>query len=65
MQSVHLRASILGVCLVLYAQKVCQAQTQPNVVLILSDDLAWTDYSCMGHADHGVMAGQDRSGGIL
>ena len=49
MQSIHLGLSILGVCLAFCAQTNCQAQTQPNVVLILSDDQAWTDYSCMGH----------------
>ena len=27
------------------------AGTPPNVVLIISDDQAWTDYSFMGHAD--------------
>ena len=49
MPFVQLRVSILGVCLAFYAQSNCQAQTQPNVVLIVSDDQAWTDYSCMGH----------------
>ena len=28
---------------------VASAQTNPNIVLILSDDQAWTDYSFMGH----------------
>lgn len=27
------------------------AQTRPNIVLILSDDQAWTDYGFMGHPD--------------
>ena len=27
------------------------AQTPPNIVLIISDDHAWTDYSFMGHPD--------------
>lgn len=49
MQAVHRGLSILGVCLAFCAQTYCQAQTQPNVVLILSDDQAWTDYSGMGH----------------
>ena len=49
MKFVHLRLSVLGACLALNVQAHCQAQTQPNVVLILSDDQAWTDYSCMGH----------------
>ena len=26
-----------------------QATKQPNIVLIISDDQAWTDYSFMGH----------------
>ena len=29
----------------------CQADPQPNIVLILSDDQAWTDYGFMGHPD--------------
>jgi len=49
MQAVHRGLSILGMCLAFCAQTYCQAQTQPNVVLILSDDQAWTDYSGMGH----------------
>jgi arylsulfatase A-like enzyme len=36
----------LSACADLYA-----ADTPPNVVLILSDDQSWTDYSFMGHAD--------------
>ena len=28
-----------------------QAQQKPNVVLIISDDQAWTDYGFMGHDD--------------
>ena len=43
MKFIHLRLLILGVCLAFYAQTHCHAQTQPNVVLILSDDQAWTD----------------------
>ena len=27
------------------------AQERPNIVMIISDDQAWTDYSYMGHAD--------------
>ena len=26
-----------------------QATKQPNIVLIISDDQAWTDYSFLGH----------------
>lgn len=50
---------IAGVCLVMGVHAECGAQNQnpqkqphqkqPNVVLILSDDQAWGDYSFMGH----------------
>jgi len=33
------------------SQLLVLAESPPNVVLILSDDQAWTDYSFMGHAD--------------
>lgn len=35
---------------VLTAQAAAPAQ-RPNIVLILSDDQAWTDYGFMGHPD--------------
>ena len=28
---------------------VSSGQEQPNIVMIISDDQAWTDYSFMGH----------------
>ena len=48
MKFVHLGLLVLGACLAFFVQAHCLAQTQPSVVLILSDDQAWTDYSCMG-----------------
>jgi len=35
--------------LALLACSVARAETAPNVVLIISDDQAWTDYGFMGH----------------
>ena len=35
-------------CLVLLAASACST-SPPNVVLIISDDHAWTDYGFMGH----------------
>ena len=32
-------------------QETQTKQGRPNIVLILSDDQAWTDYSYMGHAE--------------
>src|SRR5699024_30531 len=32
-------------------EKQSRDQEKPNVVLIISDDQSWTDYSFMGHAD--------------
>ena len=32
-------------------QETLTKQGRPNIVLILSDDQAWTDYSYMGHAE--------------
>lgn len=49
MKFVHISVLILVVGLGFCFQKSSLAQTQPNVVLILSDDQAWTDYSFMGH----------------
>ena len=37
------------VCLVLLAVHRVDAISRPNVVLIISDDHAWTDYAFMGH----------------
>ena len=37
-------------CLAL-TQIAAAADTRPNIVFILSDDQAWTDYGFMGHPD--------------
>ncbi|MEZ6121823.1 MAG: sulfatase [Planctomycetaceae bacterium] len=39
------------VCLVLVSESVSAADSKPNIVMIISDDQAWTDYSFMGHPD--------------
>ena len=49
MNYVQFTFSMLGICLAIGLQQTCHAQKSPNVVLILSDDQAWTDYSFMGH----------------
>src|SRR3954465_13932008 len=36
------------VCVCLWSVLSC-ATERPNVVIILADDIAWTDYSFMGH----------------
>jgi uncharacterized sulfatase len=33
------------------AATICKADSPPNIVLLLSDDMAWTDYGFMGHPD--------------
>lgn len=43
--------SILAAVLVLSSNLVVCAAEPPNIVMILSDDQAWTDYSFMGHPD--------------
>ena len=47
----HLFCAVLFLfCVSLFgAAPSCQAATRPNIVLIISDDQAWTDYSFMGH----------------
>lgn len=43
--------SFLGVHATLMQAKETEAsQTKPNIVMIISDDQAWSDYSFMGHA---------------
>jgi len=39
------------ICLTCCAVATLQGAKQPNIVLILSDDQAWTDYGFMGHPD--------------
>jgi hypothetical protein len=43
-------AKVLLIALLLSAATVSAAQP-PNIVLIISDDQAWTDHGFMGHAD--------------
>ncbi|MCC9657121.1 sulfatase family protein [Rhodopirellula halodulae] len=44
------KLALAACCVVLLAAKPIKANDQPlNVVVILSDDQAWTDYSFMGH----------------
>jgi len=49
MKFVQIGLSIVGMSLAFCFHENCHAQSPPNVVLILSDDQAWTDYSFMGH----------------
>lgn len=35
--------------IVLFLNTICGAEDKPNVVMIISDDHAWTDYGFMGH----------------
>ena len=37
-------------CLLLFCSSAL-ADTPPNIVMIISDDQSWTDYSFMGHPD--------------
>ena len=41
----------IGLCLVVPAAAFAAGAKVPNLVLIISDDHAWTDYGFMGHAD--------------
>lgn len=47
MKSIHNWMSITVLFLTFFCQNCCARQ--PNIVLILSDDQAWTDYGFMGH----------------
>ncbi len=44
-----LQRLIFAACVLLTLSAVARAADQPNVVFILSDDQAWTDYGFMGH----------------
>ncbi len=44
-----MRSHSLAICLTLLLTALCGAAEKPNVVMIISDDHAWTDYSFMGH----------------
>ncbi len=43
---------LFALCMLMFAPvlALAQAPTPPNIVYIISDDQAWTDYSFMGHA---------------
>jgi arylsulfatase A-like enzyme len=41
----------LAVMVVVVFSRLVQADAPPNIVMIISDDQAWTDYSFMGHPD--------------
>jgi len=46
------RKAILTLLAVMaFAGKTAATEQPPNIVFILSDDQAWTDYGFMGHAD--------------
>ncbi|MEM1067653.1 MAG: sulfatase [Planctomycetota bacterium] len=45
------RCFLLALLFVCLSSSVFAQADRPNVVLILSDDQAWTDYGFMGHAD--------------
>ena len=47
MRSYFLVALFLGLCVPLFAAE----SSRPNIVLIISDDQAWTDYGFMGHPE--------------
>ena len=42
-------AQIVAVCLLIIGNSLTRADDRPNVVMIISDDHAWTDYGFMGH----------------
>ena len=44
-----MNARTLTICLALFLTAFCSAADKPNVVMIISDDHAWTDYGFMGH----------------
>jgi uncharacterized sulfatase len=39
----------IGLCLLLHDDAFAANAPQPNIVFIISDDHAWTDYGFMGH----------------
>ena len=45
----HLKIRILALLQLVAINFLCLAADAPNVVLIISDDQAWTDYGFMGH----------------
>ena len=49
MSRYSLYATPLLICVLLLGSVPCSHAAHPNIVLIISDDQAWTDYSFMGH----------------
>ena len=49
--SVVLALGALGQVLLAESPSLQQTQDRPNIVFILSDDQAWTDYGFLGHPD--------------
>jgi arylsulfatase A-like enzyme len=47
----RLTITCVGVCLLLTVGANAAELSKPNIVFILSDDQAWTDYGFMGHPD--------------
>ena len=46
-----MRHLFLSLLVTVVASSLSVAATKPNIVLIISDDQSWTDYSFMGHPD--------------
>src|SRR5947199_9494143 len=46
--TVFLRRVLIALCWLLAATPVSAADRPPNVILILIDDMGWTDLSCYG-----------------
>ena len=51
MKNIKIFNLLLTVLIIVFASKIFAAVQPPNIVFILSDDQAWTDYGFMGHAD--------------
>jgi len=49
--SMHSITTLLALCLLAFPVLTKAADAPPNIVLILSDDQAWTDYGFMGHPE--------------
>ena len=47
--SMPMRHLFLSLLVTVIASSLSVAATKPNIVLIISDDQSWTDYSFMGH----------------
>ena len=40
---------LIAACFTIFVHSVCRAESPPNVVMIVGDDMGWTDYGFMGH----------------